>query len=135
MTSSIEATGSIQPDIQREAPRSSPASAGTVENIYVKVGDRVKKGDPLGAIRSADVSDAYSSYLSALSQVKQAERIYNLNKQLFEVGAITKNDLMNSEANYEQAEGASLEALKRKLEIYGVNRESGFSDRLRSSRR
>ena len=88
----------------------------------------MKKGDPLASIRSADVSDAYSNYLSALSQVKQAERIYNLNKQLFELGAITKNDLITSEANYEQVK-AVMEGTKRKLEIYGVNPETGFTDR------
>ncbi len=128
VTSYIEATGSIQPDIQGTAKIMTPLP-GLIENIYVKVGDRVKKGDPLVAIRSADVSDTYSNYLSNLSQVRQAERVYNLNKQLFEVGAVTKNDLMTSEANYEQVKALS-EALKRKLEIYGVNRESGFSDKV-----
>jgi len=127
VTSFVEATGSIQPDTEGNAKVIS-ALAGTVENIFVKVGDRVKKADPLVSIRSADVSDAYSSYLSALSQVKQAERIYNLNRQLFELGAITKNDLVNSEANYEQAK-AVLESSKKKLEIYGVNVESGFTDK------
>ena len=127
VSSYIEATGSIQPDTEGSAKVIS-ALAGTVENIFVKVGDRVKKADPLVSIRSADVSDAYSSYLSALSQVKQVERIYNLNKQLFELGAITKNDLVNSEANYEQVK-AVLEGSKRKLEIYGVNPESGFTDK------
>ncbi len=126
VTSSIEATGSIQPDLEGSAKVVS-ALAGTVEHIYVKMGDPVKKGDPLAAIRSPDVSDAYSSYLSVLAQVKQAERIYNLNKQLFELGAITKNDLINSEASYEQVK-AVLEGNKRKLEIYGVNQERGFTD-------
>ncbi len=127
VTSSIEATGSIQPDLEGSAKVIS-ALAGTVENIHVKIGDQVKKGDSLVSIRSADVSDAYSSYLSVLAQVKQAERIYNLNKQLFELGAVTKNDLINSEASYEQFK-AVMEGVKRKLEIYGVNHESGFTDR------
>jgi len=127
VTSFIEATGSIQPDIEGSAKVIS-ALAGTVENIFVKVGDQVKRGSPLASIRSPDVSDAYSSYLSVLSQVKQTERIYNLNKQLFELGAVTKNDLVNSEANYEQVK-AVLEGAKKKLEIYGVNQESGFTDK------
>jgi cobalt-zinc-cadmium efflux system membrane fusion protein len=127
VTSFIECTGSIQPDIEGSAKVIS-VLAGTVENIFVKVGDRVKKEEPLASIRSADVSDAYSSYLSVLSQVKQAERIYNLNKQLFELGAVTKNDLVNSEANYEQVK-AVLEGSKKKLEIYGVKVESGFTDK------
>ena len=127
VTSFIEATGSIQPDVEGSAKVISTL-AGTVENIFVKVGDRVKKGNSLVSIRSADVSDAYSGYLSALSQVKQAERIYNLNKQLFELGAVTKNDLITSEANYEQVK-AVLEGTRKKLEIYGVNQESGFTDK------
>ena len=128
VSSSIQATGTIQPDIEGSAKIISNL-AGTVEVVFVKVGDKVSKGDPLCAIRSPDVSDTYSNYLSNLSQVRQAERVYNLNKQLFEVGAVTKNDLLTSETNYEQAKALS-GALKKKLEIYGVNPESGFSDRL-----
>jgi cobalt-zinc-cadmium efflux system membrane fusion protein len=128
VSSSIQATGTIQPDIEGSAKIISNL-AGTVEGIFVKVGDKVNKGDSLCAIRSPDVSDTYSNYLSNLSQVRQAERIYGLNKQLFEVGAVTKNDLLASETNYEQAKALSA-AFKKKLEIYGVNPESGFSDRL-----
>ena len=124
----LEATGSIQPDIQGMAKIMTPLP-GLVESIYVKVGDRVRKGDALVAVRSADVSDTYSSYLANLSQLRQAERGYGLNKQLFEAGAVTKNDLLASEANYEQAKALS-QALNRKLEIYGVNSESGFSDKV-----
>ena len=125
--SSIEATGSVQPDIEGSAKIIS-SLPGHVENIYVKVGDLVKKGDPLCAVRSPEVSDTFSNYLANLSQVRQAERVYNLNKQLFEVGAVTKNDMLTSEANFEQARALS-EALRKKLEIYGVKPESGFSDR------
>ncbi len=124
----LEATGSIQPDIQGTAKIMTPLP-GLVESIYVKVGDRVRKGDALVAVRSADVSDTYSNYLANLSQLRQAERVYGLNKQLFEVGAVTKNDLLASEANYEQAKALS-QALKQKLEIYGVSSESGFSDKV-----
>jgi cobalt-zinc-cadmium efflux system membrane fusion protein len=127
VASFIEATGTIQPDAEGSAKITCPL-AGTVENILVKVGDRVKKGDPLASIRSPDVSDTFSNYLSNLSQLRQAERIYQLNKQLFDVGAVTKNDLLASEANCEQIKALS-EALKRKLEIYGVNVESGFTEK------
>ena len=127
VTNFIEATGSIQADTEGSAKVVS-ALAGAVENIFVKVGSEVKKGAPLASVISPDVSDAYSGYLSTLSQVKQAERIYNLNKQLFDTGAITKNDLILSEANYEQTK-AVLEASKKKLEIYGVNPESAFTEK------
>ncbi len=89
-----------------------------MSNIFVKVGDRVQKGDPLVAISSPEVTDTFSNYFSNLTQLKQAERIYNLNKQLFEIGAITKNDLLNSEATYNQLNAVS-EGLKHKLRLYG----------------
>lgn len=124
----IEATGSIQADLEGAAKILSPLQ-GSVEKIFVKMGDHVKKGTPLAVLRSSDVSDAYASHLSTLSQLKQAERIYNLNKELFEVGAVTKNDLLNSEASYEQAKAIS-EGLKKKLDIYGASSQDASPDRL-----
>ena len=113
----IEATGSVQPDLAGTA-KVLPQLAGITSNIFVKVGDRVQKGDPLLAISSPDVTDTFSNYFSNLTQLKQAERIYNLNKELFQIGAITKNDLLNSEATYNQLNAVS-EGLKHKLRLYG----------------
>jgi cobalt-zinc-cadmium efflux system membrane fusion protein len=95
-----------------------------VEKILVKIGDGVKRGTPLVLIRSSDVSDTHASHLSAQAQLKQAERSYELNKKLFEIGALTKNDLLTSEANYEQSK-AVVEGLKKKLDIYGSSEGSG----------
>ncbi len=115
----IEATGSVQPDLEGTS-KILPHLAGVINRIYVKVGDRVQKGDPLLAITSPDVTDTYSNYLSTLTQLGQAERIYNLNKQLFEIGAVTKNDLLNSESSYRQLT-AIAEGQKNKLNIYGFS--------------
>ena len=113
----IEATGSVQPDLEGSSKIMSHLP-GIVGQISVKVGDRVHRGDPLLVVKSPDAADTYSSYLSTLAQFRQAERIYNLNKQLFEIGAVTKNDLLNSESTYEQMQAVS-EGLKRKLTLYG----------------
>lgn len=126
--SSIDATGTVQADVEGGAKILSPLS-GSVEAILVKVGESVKKGTPLVALRSSDATDAYSSYLSTSSQLKQAERTYQLNKQLFEIGAITKNDLLNSEAAFEQSK-ASNEGLKKKVSIYGSASPEGVGDTL-----
>jgi membrane fusion protein, heavy metal efflux system len=112
-----EATGSVQPDLEGTSKILSPL-AGVINRIDFKVGDRVHKGDLLIAVTAPDVTDAYSNYLSSLTQLKQAERIYNLNKQLFEIGAVTRNDLLTSEATSKQLT-AVVEGLKSKLELYG----------------
>jgi len=123
----LEATGTVQPDLEGGAKIVSPVQ-GSVERILVKIGDRVKKGTALITLRSPDVSDAAASYRSALAQLSQADRLNNLNKQLFEIGAVTRNDVLNSEANYEQARALS-EGLKKKLDIYGVSGD-GIHDSL-----
>jgi len=117
----IEATGSVQPDLTGSSRLASPL-AGTVGQVFIKVGDRVKKGDPLLLIKSPEATDIYSNYLSTVIQLKQAERIYHLNKQLFEIGAITRNDLLNSESTFKQIKAAS-EGLKRKLQLFGCHAE------------
>lgn len=123
----LDATGTIQPDLEGGAKIIAPVD-GSVLRILVHIGDLVKKGTPLIVLKSPDVADTYATYLSTLSQLKQAERIYNLNKQLFEVGAVTKNDLLVSQANAEQ-EKALADGLKKKLDMYGVSCTSGhFED-------
>jgi membrane fusion protein, heavy metal efflux system len=119
VTTYIEATGSVQPDLEGTS-KILPYLSGTVYKIAVKPGDRVKKGDALVSILCPEVTDTYSSYLGAIAQLHQAERIYNLNTQLFEVGAVTKNDVLNSEAAKRQLT-AVVDGLKSKLSIYGYS--------------
>lgn len=119
----VDATGTVQPDLDGAAKILAPL-AGSVEKILVRIGDGVKQGTPLVLLRSSDVSDAYAGHLSALAQMKQAERSYDLNKKLYEIGAVTKNDLLTSEANYEQSK-AVVEGIKKKLDIYGSANVSG----------
>lgn len=121
----VEATGTIQADTIGGAKILSPLP-GAVETIFVKNGDTVNKGKPLLAIRSTDVSDTYSAYLSSSSQLRQTERTYRLNKELLTVGAITKNDFLNSESAYEQAKALS-EGLKRKLATYGASSSASIN--------
>lgn len=115
----IETTGSVQADLEGRANIVSPLD-GIVDRIFVKAGDRVRKGEHLLAVRSSGVSDTYANYLSVHLQLKQAERVYDLNKDLYQFGAITKNDLINTEANCEQLKAVE-EGVKRKLNIYGIN--------------
>lgn len=123
----VDATGTVQPDLEGGAKIISPVS-GIVSQILVSIGQPVKKNTPLIVLKSPDVTDTYANYLSTLSQLKQAERIYALNKQLFGVGAVTKNDLILSEANVEQQK-ALADGLHKKLDLYGVARSNGsFQD-------
>jgi len=124
----VETTGSVQLDLEGGAKIVSPL-AGTVEKIYVKLGENVKEGTSLISLRSSDVSDTQASLISTRAQVKQAERSLDLNRKLFEIGAVTKSDLLASEANYEQTR-ASAEGLKKKLDIYGSSSGTDLKENL-----
>ena len=95
----IEATGTIQHDMEGGTKIVSPVP-GIVERIFVKFGERVQAGTPLLSIRSIDVNDAYTGYQASLAQLKQAERLYNLNQKLFEIGSVTRNDLLSAAVSY-----------------------------------
>lgn len=101
-----------------------PQISGKVEAIYVKVGDTVKKGQVLAKLKALDTTDIQSSYYSVKTQLIEAKRIYELNKKLFEVGAISKNELIASETNLKQLE-YTLKGLEEKQKMLGI---ANFSD-------
>jgi RND family efflux transporter MFP subunit len=125
---SIDATGHAQADIRGLAKVVSPL-AGVVEEIKVGVGAVVKRGDPIAVVNSADISDLYSSYLSNKAQLHQAERIYELNKELFGKGIVTKSDFLTAEGNYNQIR-ATLKGQEAKMSQYGVTPGEGFVNTL-----
>lgn len=124
----LDATGHAQADIKGLAKVVSPL-AGVVDKIAVGVGAIVKKGDPIAVVNSADISDLYSSYLSNKAQLYQAERLYQLNKELFEKGIVTKSDFLTAEGNYNQIQ-ATLKGQEAKMRQFGVTPGEGFVNTL-----
>lgn len=74
LTSSISASGNVVVD---SSSNIDPTITGTVTNLAVSVGDKVKKGQLLFNIDNKDlglsVTKAYQSYLSALSSLESAK--------------------------------------------------------------
>lgn len=103
----------------------SPPINGQVDTIYVKVGDNVKKGENLLKIKALDIPDIQSNYLAVKAQLQEAKRIYQLNKSLYEVGAISKNDLIASEMNVKQLE-YTLKGIEEKQKLLNVKNFSDF---------
>ena len=122
----LKVTGSVQPDREGVVRIASPLT-GSVEKIFVRVGDQVRKGDPLIAIKSPEISDIQSRIIVLQSQLSEANRIHSLNQQLFDVGATAKNELLRSEATVKELQ-ANHDGLKKKLEIYNVPPGADSSD-------
>jgi len=124
----LEATGSVQADLEGGA-KILPPLPGSVARILVRIGDAVRKGDALAAVRSAEMSEAFSGYLTAAAQLREAERRLALQKELLDIGSVTRNDVLESQSALDQAKAAA-DGFRRKLDMYGLAPDAPFSDEL-----
>jgi HlyD family secretion protein len=126
ITEVVSANGKVQPET--EVKISSDVSGEIVE-LYVKEGDRVKKGTLLCRIKpdiyesaleraSATVNSTKSGMQNSVALLEQAkanlvntEANYNRNKKLFEQGVISQQDFDASKALYESGK-AQIKALE-----------------------
>src|ERR1700740_35238 len=126
ITEIVSANGKIQPET--EVKISSDVSGEIVE-LYVKEGDRVKKGTLLCRIKpdiyesavdraNATVNSTKASMQNTLAQLEQSkanlanyEAVFNRNKKLFEQQVISQQDFDASKAQYESSK-AQVKALE-----------------------
>lgn len=126
ITEIVSANGKVQPET--EVKISSDVSGEIVE-LYVKEGDRVKKGTLLCRIKpdiyesaldraNATVNSTKAGMQNTLAQLEQSkanlanyEAVFNRNKKLFDQQVISQQDFDASKAQYESAR-AQVKALE-----------------------
>jgi RND family efflux transporter MFP subunit len=87
-------------------------TTGTIEKIYVEVGDIVKKGQLLA---TTDNSDALNLYNVTLAKYEQAKDGYNRLKSVHDQGSLPEIKWVEMESNMEQAK-SSLELSKNNMD-------------------
>jgi membrane fusion protein, heavy metal efflux system len=120
-TSSLNVTGSVNPDISRTIPVISLAS-GRVAAIHARVGDFVTKGQLLMEVQSTDISGAFDQYLKAVNDERLAHAQDERAKILFDKGAIAKSQLELADDG-EQDAIADLTAAEQQLSVLGVDKD------------
>src|SRR5277367_6278015 len=119
-TSSIQVTGTVNPDTSRTIPVISIASGRVVE-IYARIGDYVKKGQLLMEVQSTDVSGAFSQYLKAVNDERLTQVQLDRAKMLNEKGAISMSQVEIAQ-NAEDDAKAALSAAEEQLRVLGVDK-------------
>src|SRR5271170_2366422 len=119
-TSTIQVTGTVNPDISRTIPVISIASGRVVE-VYARIGDYVKKGQLLMEVQSTDVSGAFGQYLKAVNDERLAKVQLDRAKMLNEKGAIP-NSQVEIAQNAEDDAKAGLAASEEQLRVLGVDK-------------
>jgi cobalt-zinc-cadmium efflux system membrane fusion protein len=118
--SSLNVTGSVQPDVSRTIPVISLAN-GRVVDTFARLGDTVKKGQLLMEVQSTDVSGAFAVYLKAANDERLARIQYERAKTLYDKGAIAKAQLESAENSQMDAK-TDLNAAEQQLKVLGVDK-------------
>jgi len=118
ITSQFIAPGSVEADPSRLA-KITPPLAGRVERLFVRLGDRVEKGQPLLVLNSSDLVAARADYVRAKSALAQAQRTYTRQKDLFDHGIGAQRDLEQAETDRTVAQ-SELDRTTRRLTQLGV---------------
>jgi membrane fusion protein, heavy metal efflux system len=120
-TSTIQVTGTVNPDISRTVPVISIAS-GRVIDVHARIGDYVKKGQLLMDVQSTDISGAFGQYLKAVNDERLAKAQLDRAKLLNDKGAIP-NSQVEIAQNAEDNALAGLSAAEEQLRVLGVDKQ------------
>ncbi len=131
-TDDVVAPGKIEANPNRVSKVVLPV-AGRITSVLVKMGDAVRKDQPLLTIRSPDADAAMSNFLSARAAVTQARAAlvkaqsdFDRLSDLFEHNAVAKKDVVSAESALAQSKAAveqadaSLEQAGRRLAVLGL---------------
>jgi HlyD family secretion protein len=95
--------------------------SGRVMRILVNEGDYVKRGEVIARIeadreQARSINTIVNNYETSKIAYEEASREYDQNQELFELGFISKNELINSENKYIRAK-LSFDAAKEEYEL------------------
>src|SRR5262252_9945354 len=137
----VTATGKILVPEDRTAVIG-PVNQGRIVKLYAGQGSRVRKGQKLAELESADIDQAEADYLKALAdaenarrsaaaEIKLAQQTYDRTKNLYEKTVVPGKNLQSAEHDLEVAKAnaennaasttASLTAARRHLLILGLS--------------
>jgi len=137
----VSATGKISVPEDRTAIIG-PVNEGRIVKLYAGQGSRVRKGQKLAELESADIDQAEADYIKALAdsenarrsaaaELKLAQQTFDRTKALYEKTVVPGKNLQSAEHDLEVAKAtaennaastkATLTAARRHLLILGLN--------------
>jgi cobalt-zinc-cadmium efflux system membrane fusion protein len=95
-----------------------PPYQGRIVKLFAKIGDNVKRGQPLLTIESPDLIQAESALIAAAAVLDLSSHALERAKQLFEVQGMAEKDLQQAISDQQTAEGA-LKAARNGVAVFG----------------
>ena len=105
---------------------------GVIQDIRVKPGDVVKKGQVLFVVSGASIIEWQQQYIESLQELQLAQSLQNREKLLFEKGAISERQWQETQSQC-KVKSARCESFKAKLALLGIPVSSLESGSIASS--
>jgi len=118
---SLKLTGRIELDRTR-VHEVAAAAGGRVLAVEKLLGQKVRTGDVLAVIQSAELGQAKAEYIEAAARMELAKATFAREKQLHEKQITSQADFLTARNELRQAE-ASLAAAEKKLNLFGLDAE------------
>lgn len=128
----IQTTGVVGPNETRVG-HIRPLARGRVEKVFVRLGDRVRAGQPLLAYDNIELGELIGEYLSALAALEKANAEAEVTKRsleraqnLVELGAVARAEYERRTAEYKNAlasinsRKAEIAKIEEKLHRFGL---------------
>lgn len=117
LPTTLNANGSVNPDINRSIHVTSQGSGRVVE-LRVRLGDYVKKGEVLLSLQSADLAGAFSDYQKAVADERLSKTALDRAQLLYSHGALAEKDLQQA-ADTEEKSKADLQSTEQRVRLLG----------------
>ncbi len=122
------ATGSILP---LEEVFIKPNISGVIQEVYVKGGDHIKKGDLIAKIKVipnlSSLNNAKNEIQASKIGLNDQKRNFDRQKSLFDKGVISRQELENAEVSYQRAQ-QSYSAANRNFDIVRTGSTKGLGN-------
>jgi len=118
--SSIMLTGKISFDEDKVA-KVFPLAGGFVKELYVELGDYVKKGQVMAVIRSPEIAGFTKEGIQAQALLESSEKRLRAAEDLYKAGIIPELELLEARKNYEAAVGES-KRIQDVLDMYSAGK-------------
>ncbi len=119
MAGLLRLTGRIELD-QTRTFEVAPAAAGRIVTVEKLLGQKVKAGDVLAVIQSAELGQAKADWLEAKAALQLAQSTFDREKQLYEKQIASLADFLTAQNELSRSD-AALAAAEKKLDLFGLD--------------
>ena len=114
----VRVPGTVQPNAYKQV-RVTPLVGGMVTQVSAELGQSVKRGQALALVFSRELAEAQTSYVTVNAELEAEHKKLVRTQELVRLGAASRQELEEIEANH-QVHAAHLEEARQRLLLLGV---------------